>query len=708
MPNIKNIIRDRINTPLGTVVIVSGTIFTTELLFMLFIEDLLHGKFGIAPAVIGIIDSVMVIIIAIPILYQRILVGENKLKKISESTQDAIIMMDSDGLISFWNNASEQMFGYTATEAIGKKLHSLLVPSQKLPAFEHSFPAFQRTGKGPIIGKIREEYAKRKNGTTFPVELSISSTQIGGKWNAIGIVHDITERKRSEEATGKKEKSLSEAQRIAHFGSWELDIKNNALTWSDENYRIFETTKSESTASYEAFLGMIHPDDRDYVNKAYSESVRNHTPYNIEHRLVMNDGRVKFVSERCETFYDQNGEPVRSIGTTYDITAQKNAEINLRKRDEELVQINLSLTAAKNEIERAKTLDEALIASLGEGMIAIDKFGKLLVVNKKAEEISGYEKADVLGKSMIEVFNVVDQSGKAVSPEKRPGSIVLETMKPSASDALYLVHKNGGTTPISVIATPAILDNELLGAVITFRDISKEKEIEKTREDLLALASHQLRTPLSGTKWLIETLQSGIKGAINLGQKEYLDEIYKINQRMIALVSDMLGVLRIESSTILVKKGMVSATEVLGTMLETFIPVAKGKQLTIRIEKDGEYAIETDAVLLRNILDSLVSNAVNYSNAGGEVVVYVNKEHDGLIIAVKDSGIGIPKDEQVRLFERFYRASNAKTFNTRGTGLGLYIAATLAEKIGARLSFESDEGNGSTFFIHLPENTTSV
>src|SRR3989338_3287337 len=144
------------------------------------------------------------------------------------------------------------------------------------------------------------------------------------------------------------EHSLNEAQRIAHLGSWNLDIVNNVLTWSDEIYRIFEIDPEKFGATYEAFLNAIHPDDREQVNNAYTESLKNKAPYNIEHRLLMKDGRIKHVNEICETFYGKDVRPMRSFGIVHDITERKQLE-------EEINELNRNLES--RVIERTALLE---------------------------------------------------------------------------------------------------------------------------------------------------------------------------------------------------------------------------------------------------------------------------------------------------------------------------------------------------------------
>jgi PAS domain S-box-containing protein len=233
-----------------------------------------------------------------------------------------------------FNKAGEELLGYRRDELLGKNDYDIF-PKEEADFFITKDREVLRSGC--LLDIPEEPIQTRGNGLRFlhTKKIPICGTD-GMPQYLLGISEDITDRKQAEEALQQNEARLNAAQRIAHIGSWDLDLVENVLTWSDEMYRIFEIDAAHFGASYAAFLELVHPDDRQFVNESYTESVANRTCYNIEHRMLMSDGRVKFIHEQCETFYAPDGRPTRSIGTTQDITDRKQAEEALRKSEEQL------------------------------------------------------------------------------------------------------------------------------------------------------------------------------------------------------------------------------------------------------------------------------------------------------------------------------------------------------------------------------------
>ncbi len=198
------------------------------------------------------------------------------------------------------------------------------------------------------------------------------------------------------------EKRLDETQRLAQLGFWELDLTRNALTWSAEIFRIFEIDPQRFGASYEAFLAVVHPQDRARVDAAYRESVEGRTPYHIEHRLLMADGRIKHVRERGQTFYAPDGRPLRSIGTVQDITGQVRAAEALASSEARLRDVNAELerrvAERTAELIGARAFLEAVLDTVGALVVVLDRTGRIVRFNRTCEQVTGYRADEALGR----------------------------------------------------------------------------------------------------------------------------------------------------------------------------------------------------------------------------------------------------------------------------------------------------------------------
>lgn len=229
-----------------------------------------------------------------------------------------------------FNHAGEQLLGYAQNDLLGKNDHDLF-PQEQADFFAQKDRAVLESHR---LLEIAEEPIKTADGSekwlhTFKVGLYDETDR---PTHLLGISVDITAHKRMQDELRDSEARLAEAQRMAHLGYWQLDLPNNQLKWSDEIYRIFEIDPQQFGATYDGFLDSIHPDDREAVNKAYADSLQQRTPYQIEHRLLMKDGRIKYVLEKCETIFDDSGKPLRSLGTVQDVTASTLAEHALREQ----------------------------------------------------------------------------------------------------------------------------------------------------------------------------------------------------------------------------------------------------------------------------------------------------------------------------------------------------------------------------------------
>jgi diguanylate cyclase (GGDEF)-like protein/PAS domain S-box-containing protein len=257
---------------------------------------------------------------------EELLSSEIRYRRLFEAARDGILILDSATLkIIDVNLYMTEMMGYSRDEFIGREVCEFGIPGDK----EKNQAVFQKLRE---TGFIRYYHLplQNKDGMIWQVEFICNAYQEGNRQVIQCNIRDMTARDQLERALFQlaehlevEKARLIEAQSLAKAGSWEMDLQNNKLTWSDETYRIFEIDPAEFGATYEAFLELLPPDERAVVNKAYTESVANHRPYTIEHRLRMKDNRIKVVLEHCRTFYDEEGKPIRSVGTVQDITDRK-------------------------------------------------------------------------------------------------------------------------------------------------------------------------------------------------------------------------------------------------------------------------------------------------------------------------------------------------------------------------------------------------
>lgn len=271
------------------------------------------------------------------------------------------------------------------------------------------------------------------------------------------LAAQISRLARTNQALRESEARLNEAQSIAKLGSWELNLVTGRLIWSDETYKIFEIDRSQFGATYETFLAAVHPEDREAVNKAYTDSLVDKSPYVIEHRLVMNDGRIKLVRQQCQTEFDGSGKALRSMGTVQDITG--------RKRSEQLSAQLAAIVESSNDAIISRGLDRGI-----------------LTWNAAAERLFGYSAAEAIGRN-VSLLIPADQEARAAQ-----GRALLEDGLPvSAYDAVRL-GKDGRRIDVSIIASP-IKDasGKMSGASLVFRDIGERKRAEVEHAQLGAI-----------------------------------------------------------------------------------------------------------------------------------------------------------------------------------------------------------------------------
>jgi signal transduction histidine kinase len=242
-----------------------------------------------------------------------------------------------------------------------------------------------------------------------------------------------------------------------------------------------------------------------------------------------------------------------------------------------------------------------------------------------------------------------------------------------------------------------------VGTLIIAHDVSREKSVERMKTEFVSIAAHQLRTPISAIKWTLRMILDGDLGPITEDQRDFLDKTYKSNERMINLINDLLNVTRIEEGRHLYNLTLVNLEDVIETLVSNYGQILEQKKLTINFTKPANLPqVKIDVEKMKLVIANLIENAIKYTPAGGKIAVMISSEGENLKVAVRDNGIGILKDQQSRIFTKYFRGTNALKTETEGTGLGLFITKNIVETHGGKIWFASEEGKGTSFFFTVP------
>ncbi len=348
---------------------------------------------------------------------------------------------------------------------------------------------------------------------------------------------------------------------------------------------------------------------------------------------------------------------------------------------------------------------QAVLASIGDGIIVTDKSAKIIYMNEAASKMLLWKPEDALGRDMVDVVPAADPQGSIIPKEKRSLYAAIKTGASFSNHiANYYMRHDGSRFPGAITTSPVMFNGEIIGAVVSFRDITRNAEIDRMKTEFLSLASHQLRTPLSAMKWFLEMLLDGDAGVLNKEQIEFVTNVNDSNNRMIDLVNDLLNITRIESDRIIIDPKPTNLSKLIEDVLAELKPKFLANNQKIIVSCNPNLAeINIDANLIRAVYLNLLSNAIKYTPSGGEITVIVSNKGGEVVSQISDSGFGIPKDEQTKVFSRFFRAKNIVKKVVDGTGLGLYLAKAIIDSSGGKIWFKSEEGKGTTFWFSIPK-----
>ncbi|MCK5044219.1 PAS domain S-box protein [Candidatus Parcubacteria bacterium] len=353
---------------------------------------------------------------------------------------------------------------------------------------------------------------------------------------------------------------------------------------------------------------------------------------------------------------------------------------------------------SKKQVEEEKERTLSIVANFVDGLINFDMENKMVLINSEAEKIFSVKNQEVTGKSIAELAkipNIKSLIEILSGPSKHVKIDEIFKKELKISEKLIL----------EVSTIPIVKEGKQTGTLVILHDVTRGKLIEKMKTEFVSISAHQLRTPLSAIKWTIKMLIDGDLGEVNKGQEEFLEKIYVSNERMIALINDLLDVTRIEEGRYIYDLTQVSFIDLVQKMIDLYKNEFEKKEIKFGFKKPRAVPkLTVDVEKINLVLQNLFDNALKYTKKDGEVSVAIehDKKKNEMVFSIKDTGIGIAKDQQDRIYTRFFRSGNALRMETEGSGLGLYIAKNIIEAHHGKVWFESEEGKGSTFNFSLP------
>ncbi len=597
----------------------------------------------------------------------------------------------SDMPLIYVNPAFERVTGYSRDEVIGRNCRFLHGKEVDQPGLD-VIRAMLREGRAGEA--LLHNY--RKDGTPYWNDLRIAPVHDGqGRLtHFIGISDDVTERRRIGDALRESEERLRRSQLYAKIGSWDWNIQTGKILVSENSGPLFGQPQGMTEATYDSFLAVVYPDDREAVSNALQACVERGIDYNVEYRCLWPDDTLHWIQCSGDVVRAADGAPLNMLGVVQDITKRKLAELAL----------------AENRIRLEESQN---LAKLGNWETDLST-GEI----RWADEI--YR---IFGQDPATFTPSVKAFLRAVHPDDI--ELVRANERRAAETGIYnvfhrIIRPDGEIRHVHELAR---LERNAVGKGVrligTVQDVTELKQAElaliatrdeaeranNAKSEFLSRMSHELRTPMNAILGFGQLLEMDTE--LNEDQTDCVSEILKAGRHLLTLINEVLDLSRIESGKIELSIEPLACAELVEECLALVSPLAQGRGITMHNDGPGGLMICADRTRLKQVLLNLLSNAIKYNSTQGEVRIRASA-HAGLVrLEVSDTGSGISAERQQELFQPFSRLGADDT-DIEGTGIGLTISQRLIEMMDGKIGVESKENYGSTFWIELPEDASTT
>jgi PAS domain S-box-containing protein len=623
------------------------------------------------------------------------LVAERHLQAILDTAGEGVVIADRQGRIIDVNRALLTIFGYDRQELIGQSI-AILTTSADTPDHDGHMERYNRTGEAKRIGSSREETARRKNGEEFPIELAVGDLASAGVPQFVGIVRDISERKKAQEQVSRSEQMFRDFAQSTSDWFWETDSDHRFVRFTGYSPTLDSLLEQGLVGKSRLELMAQSATPADLIER-HKATLDAHLPFrDFTYYTLVGDTKKRFLNVSGKPLFDAKGTFLGYRGSASDVTEQEAAR-------ERLSAVEAQLLAA--------------ISSISEGFVLYDSANRLVVSNERYGALfpqnigfaaPGTSFEEVIREGLRRNVYALGSDGPQAWLERRlthhrnaEGQPFLQEM----ADGRWIRSteyptRDGGVVGIHSDITQAV------GLEQALRNAKEQAEAaNRAKSEFLATMSHEIRTPMNGiigmTGLLLDT-------PMNDEQRYFANTVRVSAEALLSIINDILDISKMEAGKIEFEENAFDLPTLLEGVVDILSPRVKARDIDLTCfvapEASGYYV--GDAGRLRQVLLNLAGNAVKFTEHGSVSIQCQCLSEAGdkrsLRFSINDTGIGIPEWAKPQLFAMFSQADSSTRRRFGGTGLGLAISKRIVELMGGGIGFESHEGKGSQFWFDIP------